>query len=174
MNPTQLGPYVIRSRLGRGGMGEVYEAVDSGTGQTVAVKILRSHLVDDASIRQRFTSEIEALKNLRHPGIVRMIAFGEQDNDPYFAMEFVRGKSLEQLLRAGRRFSWRQAVAVAGEVGQLATGRDALASSEEAPGKNVSSSSRVPRGLPASETPVSHSRPDMPAERASGATTHPL
>ncbi|MFM8891217.1 MAG: protein kinase domain-containing protein, partial [Planctomycetia bacterium] len=103
-------------RLGRGGMGEVFEAIDPATGETVAVKILRSHLVDDPGVRQRFESEIEALKNLRHPGIVRMLAFGAQDDEPYFAMEFVRGRSLEQVLRAGRRFTWRETVTVAGEV----------------------------------------------------------
>jgi serine/threonine protein kinase len=44
MNPTQLGPYTIQSRLGRGGMGAVYEAVDTTSGDTVAVKVLASHL----------------------------------------------------------------------------------------------------------------------------------
>jgi len=116
MNPTQLGPYEIRSRLGRGGMGAVYEAVDTMSGETVAVKVLAQHLADDPGLRSRFDAEIETLKNLRHPGIVRLLAFGEQDDQPYFAMELVRGKSLEQLLRSGRRFTWRETVAVAIEV----------------------------------------------------------
>jgi len=116
MNPTQLGPYEIRSRLGRGGMGAVYEAVDAMSGETVAVKVLAQHLADDPGLRSRFDAEIETLKSLRHPGIVRLLAFGEQDDQPYFAMELVRGKSLEQLLRSGRRFPWRETVAVALEV----------------------------------------------------------
>ncbi|MFM7290933.1 MAG: serine/threonine-protein kinase [Planctomycetia bacterium] len=116
MNPTQLGPYTIQSRLGRGGMGAVYEAYDTTTGKTVAVKVLASHLADDHGLRQRFDAEIDALKNLRHPGIVRLIAFGEQDDQPYFAMELVRGKSLEQTLRSGRRFTWRETVAMAIEI----------------------------------------------------------
>jgi eukaryotic-like serine/threonine-protein kinase len=116
MNPTQLGPYEIRSRLGRGGMGAVYEAVDTTSGDTVAVKVLASHLADDPGLRSRFDAEIDVLKNLRHPGIVRLIAFGEQDDQPFFAMELVRGKSLEQLLRSGRRFTWRETVAVAFEI----------------------------------------------------------
>ena len=116
MNPTQLGPYTIQSRLGRGGMGAVYEAVDSTSGDLVAVKVLASHLADDEGVRSRFEAEIDALKNLRHPGIVRLLAFGEQDEQPFFAMELVRGKSLEQLLRGGRRFSWRETVAVAIEI----------------------------------------------------------
>ena len=116
MNPTQLGPYEIKSRLGRGGMGAVYEAVDTTSGETVAVKVLASHLADDQGLRSRFEAEIDALKNLRHPGIVRLLAFGEQDDQPFFAMELVRGKSLEQILRAGRRFTWRETIAVAVEI----------------------------------------------------------
>ena len=116
MNPTQLGPYEIRSRLGRGGMGAVYEAVDTTSGDTVAVKVLASHLADDPGVRSRFDAEIDVLKNLRHPGIVRLLAFGEQDDQPFFAMELVRGKSLEQLLRSGRRFTWRETVALALEI----------------------------------------------------------
>jgi hypothetical protein len=61
MNPTQLGPYTIQSRLGRGGMGAVYEAVDTTTGDTVAVKVLASHLADDEGVRSRFEAEIDAL-----------------------------------------------------------------------------------------------------------------
>jgi serine/threonine-protein kinase len=112
----QLGPYTIQSRLGRGGMGAVYEAVDTTSGKTVAVKVLASHLADDPGLRKRFEAEIDALKNLRHPGIVRLIAFGEQDDQPFFAMELVRGKSLEQILRTGRRFTWRETVAAAIEI----------------------------------------------------------
>jgi serine/threonine-protein kinase len=97
-------------------MGAVYEAVDTTSGDTVAVKVLASHLADDPGVRSRFEAEIEALKNLRHPGIVRLLAFGEQDDQPFFAMELVRGKSLEQILRAGRRFTWRETVAMAIEI----------------------------------------------------------
>ena len=116
MTPTRLGPYTIGNRLGRGGMGAVYEAVDEATGQTVALKTLVAHLGDDPGLRRRFAAEIEVLKTLRHPGIVQLLAFGEQDGHPYFAMELVPGKSLEQMLRAGRRFSWRETVDVALEI----------------------------------------------------------
>jgi hypothetical protein len=116
MQPTQLGPYRIRSRLGRGGMGTVYEAEDTATGRLVAVKTLAAHLGDDAGLRRRFSGEIDTLKALRHPGIVRLLAFGEDDGAPFFAMELVRGRSLEDLLRSGRRFSWRETVGVGLEI----------------------------------------------------------
>jgi serine/threonine protein kinase len=70
MDPTRLGPYTIRGRLGRGGMGTVYEGIDEA-GVSVAVKTLSAHLGDDTGLRRRFEAEIEALKGLRHPGIVR-------------------------------------------------------------------------------------------------------
>jgi serine/threonine-protein kinase len=116
MQPTQLGPYKIRSRLGRGGMGAVYEAEESGTGRLVAVKTLAAHLGDDTGLRRRFHAEIETLKALRHPGIVQLLAFGEEDGVPYFAMELVPGKSLEQELRGGRLFTWRETVALGLEI----------------------------------------------------------
>ncbi len=115
MDPSRLGPYTIRGRLGRGGMGTVYEAVDQD-GAVVALKTLRAHMGDQAGSRRRFDAEIAALKELRHPGIVRLLAFGEEDDQPFFAMELVRGKSLEELLKAGRRFSWQETVATALQV----------------------------------------------------------
>ncbi|MFM7076900.1 MAG: serine/threonine-protein kinase [Planctomycetaceae bacterium] len=116
MHPEQLGPYRIGERLGRGGMGSVYEAVDTGSGTVVAVKLLATHLADDPGLRARFRAEIETLKELRHPAIVQLLAFGEEDGQPYFAMELVRGRTLEQLLRSGRRFTWKETVAVATSV----------------------------------------------------------
>lgn len=116
MQPTQIGPYLIRRRLGRGGMGAVYEAEDPMSGEVVAVKVLSAQFGDDAALRRRFDVEIETLKALRHPGIVRLLAFGEEDGQPYFAMELVRGRSLEDLIRAGRRFTWQETVSIATEI----------------------------------------------------------
>lgn len=116
MEPQQLGPYRLTNRLGRGGMGAVYEAVDEQSGQPVAVKILASHLADDVGLRQRFEAEIETLKPLRAAGIVKLLAYGEDEGQPYFAMELVRGKSLEQLIRGGQQFSWRETVALASDI----------------------------------------------------------
>ncbi len=115
MDPTRLGPYTIRRRLGRGGMGTVYEAEDAD-GRPLAVKTLATYLSDDAGLRRRFEAEIEALKGLRHPGIVRLMAFGEEDGLPFFAMELVPGRSLEDLLKSGRRFSWRETIATAAAI----------------------------------------------------------
>lgn len=116
MEQQQLGPYRLLNRLGRGGMGAVYEAIDEKTGDTVAVKILATHLADDPGLRQRFEAEVETLKPLRCNGIVHLLAYGEQDGQPYFAMELVRGKSLAELIKSKRSFSWQQTLALASDI----------------------------------------------------------
>ncbi len=106
MQPDHLGPYRIVRPLGRGGMGAVYEGVNGETGESAAVKILAGSLAGEEGFRQRFEAEIEALRMLRHPNIVRLFGFGEQEGFLYYAMELVDGPSLEQELRNGRRFTW--------------------------------------------------------------------
>lgn len=108
MQPERLGPYRIVRTLGRGGMGAVYKAVNLETDQLAAVKILSASLAEDEDFRQRFEAEIETLRKLRHPNIVRLFGFGEQDGQLFFAMELVEGNSLEQELQNGRCFDWRE------------------------------------------------------------------
>ncbi len=105
MEAQHIGPYLLIKRLGRGGMGAVYEARHSETNDHVAVKVLASHLADDIGLKERFEAEIQTLKPLRCPGIVQLIAYGEDDGQPYFAMELVEGQSLEKLIRSGQKFS---------------------------------------------------------------------
>ena len=81
MESQQLGPYVLIKRLGRGGMGAVYEAEHRGTGEHVAVKVLAPHLADDFGLKERFNAEIQTLKPLRCPGIVQLIAYGEDSDE---------------------------------------------------------------------------------------------
>lgn len=108
MQLTHLGPYVIDKPLGKGGMGSVYAATDPQTGQRVAIKALTPHLAAAEGFRERFDAEIESLKTLRHEGIVRLYGYGEQDGILFFSMELVEGISLEDELKAGRRFNWRE------------------------------------------------------------------
>ncbi|MBI2823975.1 MAG: protein kinase [Planctomycetia bacterium] len=108
MQIEQLGPYKIGRKLGRGGMGTVYEGVFVETGEPAAVKILSAALAHDEGFRERFKAEIETLRKLRHPNIVRLYGFGEQDDYLFYAMELVNGRSLEDELAAGRRFNWRE------------------------------------------------------------------
>ena len=108
MQLEQLGPYKIVKKLGRGGMGTVYEAINVQTNEPAAVKLLTPHLADEEGFRERFGTEIETLKKLKHPNIVRLLGYGIQDGHPYYAMELVPGSNLEDELQAGRRFEWRE------------------------------------------------------------------
>jgi serine/threonine-protein kinase len=103
-----LGPYQIVGKLGRGGMGTVYEAVHRETGEPAAVKLLSAALAREEGFRSRFEAEIETLRKLRHPNIVRLFGFGEQEGELFYAMELVDGNSLEEELRGGRAFDWRE------------------------------------------------------------------
>ncbi len=110
--PERLGPYVIAEPIGKGGMGHVYAAVHDETGDRVAVKALSPELAMAEGFRDRFEAEIESLKLLRHAGIVQLFGYGEQDGSLFYAMELVDGASLDEELRAGRRFNWREATQV--------------------------------------------------------------
>lgn len=112
MSTKKLGPYDIQSVLGRGGMGTVYRAVDTQSGQTVAVKALAPTLSLDEHFRQRFESEIETMTKMDHPNIVRILGFGQDEGNLYFAMELVEGKSLFMLQKEGVIFDWRQVLRI--------------------------------------------------------------
>lgn len=110
MSIQQLGPYQIHEVIGRGGMGTVYLGVEQGSGQRVAVKVLSPALGHDESFRARFEAEIQSLEQVKHPGIVELYGFGQEDDHLFFAMELVDGRSLQGELAAGRRFDWREVV----------------------------------------------------------------
>jgi serine/threonine protein kinase len=108
----RLGPFRIEKRIGRGGMGTVYAAVHDETGERVAVKVLTATVSEESHLRLRFATEIESLKTLRHPNIVRLIGDGFQDGQPYYVMELVDGCSLQDELNAGRRYAWHEVVQI--------------------------------------------------------------
>ena len=114
----QLGPYKLDKVLGRGGMGAVYAGVNRETGEKAAVKVLSAHLADDSGFRERFKIEVETLKRLLHPNIVQLYGFGEEDGHLFYSMELVNGRSLQDELAAGRRFSWREVARIGIAVAQ--------------------------------------------------------
>ncbi|MCL4869088.1 MAG: protein kinase [Anaerolineae bacterium] len=112
-----VGNYVIESLVARGGMGELYRAVDRQTGQIVALKRLLPHLVVAGSdYLARFRREAEVLRRLNHPNIVKMIEAIELDDQLTIVMEYVPGGSLQQLLAAGVGLPRPQAVTIALEL----------------------------------------------------------
>ncbi len=109
MQLEQLGPYRIGRRIGRGGMGTVYHGTNVESGQPAAIKVLSARLAIEEGFRERFETEIETLKKLKHPNIVRLYGFGEEAGYLYYVMELVEGTNVEDELQAGRRFNWREA-----------------------------------------------------------------
>ena len=96
------GRYRLSFLIGRGGMSVVYLARCLETGRHVAIKFLRPELVDRSPYRQRFINEIEAIRRIRHPVIVRMFGIGElEDGRIYLVMEYVRGPALKRLIEQG-------------------------------------------------------------------------
>lgn len=97
-------------------MGAVYAAVNEENDQPAAIKVLSAILAQDEGFRARFESEIETLRKLRHPNIVRLFGFGETEGQLFYAMELVEGTSLEDQLRGAQRFDWRTATRVGVDV----------------------------------------------------------
>ncbi|HEY7409668.1 MAG TPA: serine/threonine-protein kinase, partial [Vicinamibacteria bacterium] len=108
----QIGKYQVLKILGQGGMGTVYEALDPHIRRRVAVKTMTPGLADDPVLRQRFLREAQAAGGLRHRNIVTVYDLGEDQGQPYIAMEMVEGADLEQVIRAREPVSleWKLAV----------------------------------------------------------------
>jgi serine/threonine protein kinase len=93
-----LGKYELLKRVGRGGMAYVYKAHQPTIDRFVAVKVLHSHLAEDAEFLERFKREAKGLGNLRHPHIVNVIDFDVDDGWYYMVMDFIEGETLETVL----------------------------------------------------------------------------
>ena len=92
------GRYVLGERIGRGGMGEVFRATDTGTHRAVALKVLTS---TEPGSAQRFRSEADLLRLLDHPGVVRLRDSGIHDGAPYLVLDLADGPSLARELADG-------------------------------------------------------------------------
>ncbi|WP_460910760.1 serine/threonine protein kinase [Spirosoma areae] len=103
MQPTMKGRlihhYRVESLLGEGGMGTVYQAIDTHLERLVAVKMLHTHLVSQTSFMERFRNEALILARLNHPNIAVVYNFLQDGSDYFMAMEYVEGDSLETLIR---------------------------------------------------------------------------
>ncbi|ASF07707.1 serine/threonine protein kinase [Nocardia brasiliensis] len=97
----QFGHYELRALLGRGGMGEVYEAFDTAKSRAVAVKILPKTLAKDTTFQERFRRESRAAARVQEPHVVPIHDWGEIDGELYIDMRLVRGHSLRTLVGYG-------------------------------------------------------------------------
>jgi WD40 repeat protein/predicted Ser/Thr protein kinase len=99
--PAQLADYALIREIGRGGMGVVYLARQAGLNRLVCVKVLLSGRWAGEAEVTRFLREAEAAASLRHPNIVGIHELGQADGRHFFAMEYVEGRTLAELVRDG-------------------------------------------------------------------------
>ena len=100
--PERLGDFRLLRRLGGGGMGVVYLARQESLARDVALKLIRPELLYFPGSRERFRREVEVVARLQHPGIVPVYSVDDDGDVPHFAMEWIDGQSVEELLRALR------------------------------------------------------------------------
>ena len=106
------GRYRVISRIARGGMATVYEALDTRLDRTVALKMMSTALAEDPGFVTRFRREARAAAQLSHPHVVGVFDQGEADGLPYLAMEYVQGRTLRDVLRDYGALSPEQALTV--------------------------------------------------------------
>src|SRR5215468_7151395 len=107
-----VGNYEVVERIGEGGMGTVWRAVDVMLEREVAIKAIRSDLAAEPQIVERFRSEAKILARVHHPAIATIYSFFREGGELYLAMEFVRGRSLARVLQEEGALAWPRAVAL--------------------------------------------------------------
>jgi serine/threonine-protein kinase len=116
---AQLGSFRLGKILGRGGMGEVYEATHVSTHEPAAVKLLHTHVLADPDLVRRFMREARIAQSVVVPNVVRVLEIGGLDAPvPYIAMERLRGEDLADYLRRHRSLTLRKTVALVRQIGK--------------------------------------------------------
>lgn len=105
-----IDEYRIQALLGKGAMGSVYLAQDTNLGRSVAVKMLAPGLVEDEDAVKRFDREARIIADLDHPNIGKIYRIGHNQEQPYYAMEYVDGRSLDQVLKEQKRLGGKRAI----------------------------------------------------------------
>ncbi len=107
------GQFQILQKVGSGGMGAVYKALQSEMNRMVGVKILHPKLANRKDLVSRFRREARAMSQLTHPNTAKVFLYGEFDDGPlYIVMEFLEGKNLNQTLRSDGPFSMERALPI--------------------------------------------------------------
>ena len=120
---TLSGRYRLQRLIATGGMGQVWEAVDSRLGRRVAVKVLKAEFSSDPEFIERFRAEARTTAMLNHPGIASVYDYGETEMDgegrtAYLVMELVNGEPLNSVLKRTGRLSLRHALDMLEQTGR--------------------------------------------------------
>jgi streptogramin lyase len=113
---STLADYEVGELIGRGGMGEVYRALDTRLDRPVALKLLAERFAGDDAFRERLLRESRLAASLDHPNVVPVYEAGEADGWLYLAMRFVDGTDLKTLLRRSGALAPERAIAIAAQV----------------------------------------------------------
>ena len=168
----QLGEYRILREIGRGGMGVVYEAVQESLGRRVALKVLPPSALLDPMYRERFRREARAAARLHHTNVVPVFGVGEDHGIHYYAMQFIQGQSLEEVvteirrLRAGKAEpvggADRSAAETTGEVARSLLTGDFSSAPRASADKGEDAGSRIEQGQGQCPEPDPRSSPPPP------------
>jgi tRNA A-37 threonylcarbamoyl transferase component Bud32 len=107
---TNVGGYKHLELIARGGMGEVYKARHPNLNRTVAIKVLSAYFKDDPGFNKRFAREAKTMAQLRHPNIITIHDFGDQEGLPFIVMEYLTGETFSQILARQERLSLEEAL----------------------------------------------------------------
>lgn len=110
IDKSRLGPFVLEQRLGQQKTGSVYHAVHLQRRRAMAVRLMSQHLGHSGVSLQEFAREVEFLKSLEHPNVVRVFGGGVFDDEAYIAMDLVKGESLDEVISAGGGLPWQTVV----------------------------------------------------------------
>jgi serine/threonine-protein kinase len=112
LSGKRIGGYHLLKRIGSGGMGEVYQAVQIALGRQVALKILSPELTEDRSFVEKFLREARAAGKFNHPNVIHVHEVGEESGTYYYSMEYVEGGSVQDLVAKGRKLDPLQATEI--------------------------------------------------------------
>jgi len=115
---TKLGSYEIRSAIGAGGMGEVYQAHDTKLGRDVAIKVLPEAFAHDPERLARFQREAKMLASLNHPNIVTIYGLEQFGDTHYLVIELVPGDTLQQRVKRDGPVPIEEALAIANQIAE--------------------------------------------------------
>lgn len=110
------GRYEVMSRIGTGGMADVYKAIDRKLNRYVAIKVLKSEFREDATFVRKFQSEAQAAAGLLHPSIVNVYDVGEDRGLYYIVMELIEGITLKEYIQKKGRLTPKEVISIAVQV----------------------------------------------------------
>lgn len=112
--------------LGRGAMGVAYKALDQNLHSHVALKVIQTPLLDDAEVRNRFFQEARIAGRIRHPNVAAVFHLEDNASNAYYAMEFIDGFTLEEIIRRKGRLDVRQSLEIVSQIARALGAADSL------------------------------------------------